>query len=312
MLPVAPPLARSERELGQSLSEQFIDQDFGQKADFEIEIDGHTIGIHKAMVQISDCTFLKRIVDGGWRESTENRVTIHDQDSSLVLRALFYLYDGVYIVHLDDTVHPFNSTGISDQWARNGQQDALFDRPVTLRRYNLHANMFALAIMWDMPSLQKESARQFQQLLISNSFMTFNMMGIPLDDVLELVRFIYSSTPTSERRLRDVVLLAVLVWKANHEELNRFYRTLANGIEDLLELDVDIATSFVTTHETQSYNCDHCGRAARIKVSQLIRVCEHNSRQECEQGGCLNGILYGKACTGCKKVDVLRSSELQY
>ena len=80
--------------------------------------------------------------------------------------------------------------------------------PAYVNRFHVNAQMYSIADKYDIPRLKKEAAGKFDaailEMMENRSRKTRTGTSL-LEEMMEAIPYIYSSTPDEDRRLRDIV-----------------------------------------------------------------------------------------------------------
>ena len=140
------------------------------------------------------------------QEGETQRVEFPEEERSMVHRMLQHLYLQTYTVDLG--LDPFWS--LNDSWAKT--------------RLHVHAQIYSLGDKYDIPSLKKEAARRFRE-----------DVGVPGHrkretlTLLSVVDKIYTTTPDSDRGLRDLVVRQI--FQRYNTASKHFVEELDNALE---------------------------------------------------------------------------------
>lgn len=152
----------------------------------------------------------------------------------------------------------------------------------------LHANMFCVGVDYRVPKLRWAAAQAFRSL--GHSDFCRN------PDWPALADYIYTSTPSSHRDLRDIVVRELLY--ATHNDRARFkMKDLNKAIKKTRELAVDLATITLTK---QTFRCEECDHDQYV----LVLPCSHKTKHETYDSDCFKLGLEDQECSNCHNLDV--------
>ena len=105
------------------------------------------------------------------------------------------------------------------------------EAPAYVSRLNLNAQMYSTADKYDIPSLKEKAAGKFDaaiyEMHASQGMMNMRTGASLVDEMIEAIPHIYSSTPDRDRRLRDRAVQIVLY---RHKEVRNH-----PDLQDLIE-----------------------------------------------------------------------------
>ncbi|CAF9938022.1 MAG: hypothetical protein ALECFALPRED_007482 [Alectoria fallacina] len=151
-------------------------------SDLKIKCEDHLISAHKLVV----CTpsdVLHAMCTAGFQESESNIIDLSHDTKRVVYRMVEFLYCGDY----QELDHPDYQTIDKDLVDRTGIHHAV-----------LHADIFAVADKYDIAALGNIAKNKFEEAI--------NKKGFGDPDHLRVIKYVYSTTPESNRGLRDVIV----------------------------------------------------------------------------------------------------------
>ncbi|KAF2085252.1 POZ domain-containing protein [Saccharata proteae CBS 121410] len=137
--------------------------------DVVLKCKGQEFKVHRVIL-CGQSTFFSTMFDGPWKESNDRVVNLDDDDLVIVEMMVRFFYRFDY----DDTVHI------------DGKESP----------YMVNALVYALADKYDCQSLKELALRKFEDA--NHSW--------HLEDLLDIVRAVYDTTPSTDRGLRDQVV----------------------------------------------------------------------------------------------------------
>lgn len=148
--------------------------------------------------------------------------------------------------------------------------------------------MFCIAIDYEVPELRYAAARAFRSLGHQDFCRS--------PDWPDLVNYIYTSTPSKHRDLRDVVVRELLY--ALHNDRARFkMRDLNSAIKRTPGLALDLATITLTK---DTFRCEECDHDQYV----LVLPCSHRKNHETDDSACFKLGLEEQECSNCHNLDV--------
>lgn len=113
-----------------------------------------------------------------------------------------------------------------------------------------------------------------------------------------LAEFIYTSTPSSYRDLRDIVVREVL-YASRHDRARFTMQTLKEAVKMTPELAIDLATIILTN---QTFRCDKCDHEQYL----LVLPCSHKESHETDDDECYRLGLSVQECSDCHSYGVFK------
>lgn len=236
----------------------------GQYADFTITCGQYSFKVHKVVLCSKSRYFQK--------ESTEKVVVLEDQQPIMIARMLQYLYDDKYDVSnmASALFEIFDNAGPPDYL-----DNAVFVQDL---EFEVHANVYALADRFDIPSLKAESANKFVSELRSPTFSITNLVSA--------IGRVYTTTPESDLGLRKWV-----VYRAQQVE----YDLARNHeFEQVLKDYPDFAWDFATKYARANHLwCSRCNNFV------TLIECRCGFHGMCGDGLCKAGDVSVLRCMTC-------------
>ena len=278
--------------------------DTGRHSDFEIGCRGHVIKVHKAII-CAKSEYFDRVCSSDFSEGVNARIDLDDDEPALVARMILFMYINTYRDESDiaseiDGQRQFSrivdnaKAEIDASWAEGKDTWPAFAK--------LHVLMYAMGDKYSIPSLCKQSTAIFVRDFRTPERDVHRWdddSPDSLTDVWEpraaLMRLIYTSTPSNDRGLKDIVLFFVLLDIANPNILLLSpleSKAMAQAMEDIPELALEIATS---TLSRRPWTCQVCKEPMRL----LARRCQCGKIDSCEVLQCLGIARASAVCTRC-------------
>ncbi|CEF78294.1 hypothetical protein FGSG_03479 [Fusarium graminearum PH-1] len=187
-------------------------------SDAVIRCGGQEFPIHRIVLCSHSEYFIKQL-DGPWKESSEGVIEIVDFDASLVKAMIYFTY------HLNYDV-PYGSSAMA-----------------------FNAGMYQIADKYAMSALKRYAHGEFS-ISIKECW-----EDVALPDVISLV---YTSTPSSDRGLRDTVVGTSLVHLNILMDRDEFRAELASNADFSIDI---IRFQSKRSWGQQHYDCGNCKTA---------------------------------------------------
>lgn len=136
----------------------------------------------QASKSIAECVKASASADFTVQESESNTIDLSDDTKRVIYRLVEFLYRGDY----QEFDHPDYQTIDKDLLASTGTHHAV-----------LHAEMFAVGDKYDIAALGDAAKAKFKAAISKKDFTNGHF--------LDVIPYVYSTTPKSNRGLRDVV-----------------------------------------------------------------------------------------------------------
>lgn len=123
-----------------------------------------------------------------FQEEQTQELKLPAEEEFLIRRLLCYRY----------------TTGYSDEPyddEKNPPSD--IKAPAYVNRLHLNAQMYSIADKYDVPSLKEKAGEKFDSAIYAHQKMHSSTGASLVDEIMEAIPYIYSSTPDRDRRLRD-------------------------------------------------------------------------------------------------------------
>lgn len=133
-----------------------------------------------------------------FQEEYTQELELPAEEEFLIRRLLCYCY----------------TTGYNDEpYDDENDPPPHIEAPAYINRLHLNAQMYSTADKYDIPSLKEKAAAKFDaaiQKMHANGSMNLHTGASLVDELIEAIPHIYSSTPDGDRRLRDRAVQVVL------------------------------------------------------------------------------------------------------
>lgn len=165
--------------------------------------------VHKIVV-CSQSKVFHTTCSSGFRESSTNTIDLTDDGISLISRMIKCLYHGSYA--------NFHAVDDAENWKSP---------------YQLHAAMYALGDKYDITLLQDTALANFAKLGTKPGDILGFKAG-DLVDFIESIPIVYSSTPDSDRKLRDLTLEKIKAspYQFLHEDVKESFQKVVVEVPD--------------------------------------------------------------------------------
>lgn len=147
----------------------------------------------------------------------------------------------------------------------------------------LHASMYHIGVHFNVPELIETASLAFRSL--DHSKFCQN------SDWPALADYIYTSTPPSNRSLRNVIIRQI-VYTINRDRASLNMQDLKRATELNSELATDLAT---TTLTMSRYLCSECEHAQYL----LVLPCSHKENHKARDKKCFKMGLQAQECRSC-------------
>ncbi|KAL8804439.1 MAG: hypothetical protein Q9182_002544 [Xanthomendoza sp. 2 TL-2023] len=170
---------------------------------------------------------LRKIVEGGWKESNDRIVNLEEWDSPTVQRLLEWLYTGQYIV----------TTEVEVDWTNFSTRD--LNAPTTHADAQINTDLvtvYAVAQYLQLDNLNHQALDNIKADL--SSIQVLEDRPILLINIVNLIRYTYSSTDSlvnSKEPLRDLVSTFATDWFEALEG-SQFEALIAEGGDFVVDL----------------------------------------------------------------------------
>ncbi|KAF2085251.1 hypothetical protein K490DRAFT_67899 [Saccharata proteae CBS 121410] len=154
-------------DLRKSLSSYYA---IGKYSDLTVQCEDREFKVHKVIV-CGQSSYFSKMCDGDWKEAVEGLIKLVDDDPCVVDAMLHFLYNNDY-----------NGSGNQD-----GRVSPLL----------FNTLVYSIADKYDIRSLKQTSLEKFRKAVA---------VAWELDDFPHAVAEVYSTTPASDRGLRDIVV----------------------------------------------------------------------------------------------------------
>ncbi|ODM14641.1 hypothetical protein SI65_09986 [Aspergillus cristatus] len=153
---------------------------------------------HRLVVSFNS-PYFRAILTGGFAEAEKQKITLDDPEPLQVKKMLQYLYTAEYYIETCDLVYLVDKTTTfpsgPDTKHLKADREETDDNPRYLATF--HAQMYSVGDYFQIPGLKKASMRYF--------YYAFGKVESQVG-FMEAVTEVYSSTPASDRGLRDIVV----------------------------------------------------------------------------------------------------------
>ncbi|KAI9701780.1 MAG: hypothetical protein M1836_001124 [Candelina mexicana] len=187
----------------------------GKYADLVLRCHEVDLKVHRAIV-CSQSPVLAAAVDGPFQEAQSSVIELHDDDLNTVRLALSFLYSRKYNVQdistLDPTLPPENQskdnfeptpdeTIISTlQLGQSSSQEERDGKAPNIPAISMtHVDIYGFADKYDIPELKELAATKFKKSIEEAEWWDSKDLAI-------LLQKIYSSTPSFDKVLRDIIV----------------------------------------------------------------------------------------------------------
>ncbi|KAL9076074.1 MAG: hypothetical protein Q9161_001121 [Pseudevernia consocians] len=149
-----------------------------------------------------DSYYFKVVCKGGFLEEHTQELKLPAEEEFLIRRLLRYRY----------------TTGYSDEpYDDEKDRPPHIQAPPYVNRLHLNAQMYSTADKYDIPSLKEKAAEKFDaaiQEMDALQRMNPQNESSLVDELIEAIPYIYSSTPDRDHRLRDrAIEVAMYRWR---------------------------------------------------------------------------------------------------
>lgn len=146
-----------------------------------------------------------------FQEEYTQELELPAEEEFLIRRLLCYCY----------------TTGYNDEpYDDENDPPSPIEAPAYINRLHLNAQMYSTADKYDIPSLKEKAAQKFdaaiREMVHANESMNLRTGASLVDEMIEAIPHIYSSTPDRDRRLRDRAVQVMLYKRReiqNHPDL---------------------------------------------------------------------------------------------
>jgi hypothetical protein len=138
------------------------------------------------------------------------------------------------------------------------------------------AQLYHLADMYTMDGLKAWAKIKYSTSAgpKANRWDVWEDMGVAA--YMDSVAIVYSTTPSGDRGLRDVV---IRVWHDNFEHLAQ-RKIFTTRLKDLEDFTIDLVASFAAEKRKSSFMCTRCPCKGRVQMIQGdFQRCPHCGRQ---------------------------------
>lgn len=273
----------------------------------------HTWQLHRSIL-CGQSQFLERLCDGFFREAQEQCVTFEDEDPLIVAQALHFMYFGKFGYEEDKALKSSWATG---QFV--GVKDTLglheHTAPSVKNGY-IYTLLYAFGDKYLASGLKRKSYDAFRKLHYSKLQFTVKPVSEDVKSTLSRVgpqwlethkdhiRIVYTSTPDSDRWLRDVIVLTYHEW--NRLFAIRQSKAMEELVYDCPAFAWDVISKPSSAHV---YYCENCHNSMRVLGN---RDCHCSIPGHCTPDQCEDHNLETLNCYFCLKVGGLVSSSQRY
>ena len=221
-----------EEQLGAGVEPAYLRSIFetGQHSDFVIKCGDRSWKVHQLVI-CSKSDYFKKACESSFKEGAERKITLLEDNASLVDRMLSWFYGQGYYTPSDG----------------NAAQLAVFD-----------ASMHALADKYLAAGLKTECRRRLEYNVVK-ALRLIARDAIPSSFLIEAMEAAYTLPQASHREIRDSVMrglqdgYSVLHPREEFQQLLRSNMADGDFVYDLMKCWVESATQ-------KTYLCSFCGR----------------------------------------------------
>lgn len=222
-------------------------------------------------------------------------MSLPEDKPEVVARCLIYLYTGVY--HADDIKN--NIAGEFSQFKHIQDPYTKASRE-WLKDCELAVEVYNLADRLGLPRLQDKLRRVFLEALCLVRERKPRNSDDPMrpwdaQSLDRLVKLVYSTSRTSDRTFRDVLVLLAMIHLQQHKASHM--NILEQTLEDVPEFTLEIATS-----KLYRTNCPECGG----RMGCLQRRCKCGQLWACDNDECNVLRTQRSVCFSCAKSGVVK------
>ena len=302
----------------------------GRHSDFVIECRGHIFKVHKTLL-CAKSEFFDRLCDSSFQEGFSARVQLDDEDPATVARMLLFIYTNAYPIsdvaagtlghgqfHAIEDSFKHDATDKAE-WVNRAKLHALMYAAADkysidgLQNHSAHRFLAAFCEYEDIeldpengvfnrcdnydsaPSdrhLASESESHSQQENPSPRSPS-DPKEDPWIKEAEIIRLVYTSTPTHCRTLRHAVVRTIKRCSINHDEHSPLESdSILTVLHELPELAFDLAS---TVMSNRSYPCSNCNTSCQ----SLVTRCKCRKLDRCIEPVCLHSMQQESICAGC-------------
>lgn len=281
----------------------------GKYADLTVKCGGHTWQLHRAIL-CGESEFFERLCDGSFREAKEQCVTLEDEDPIVAAQAFHFMYMGKFvdIMSFKSAESPWE-TG---QFSRVNVGFEQFDDKYVRTRY-ICACLYAFGDKYLVAAIKKTSYGEFldwtylaPNFIVQKStekmrkwwsrvgptWLTWNK---------DTIKIVYSTTPDSDRGLRDLVLVTYHEWNL------LFQLQKSETMEELVHECPEFAWDVISKPLRQPlFWCNVCKRITRVLGP---RICRCSIPGRCASDRCEEEDKKALKCIVCQRLGSLSREE---
>ncbi|OCL13437.1 hypothetical protein AOQ84DRAFT_274788, partial [Glonium stellatum] len=189
-----------------------------QYSDAVIRCQGQEFTVHR-LVLCTQSKYFANAFNGDWKESANRTIELNDDDVSVVEAMLHFMYRFDY----DDNAHGQVSPAV------------------------FNAKVYSLADKYDLSALKLHAKEKFDKA-VENCWSA--------DDFPHVISEVYSSTPATDRGLRNVVMRVVY----EHLDLLLEKQEFTNMLEETTGFAADVTGHLAKDRRgLKEYRCSGCG-----------------------------------------------------
>lgn len=278
--------------------------------DFTIEVQGHSIRVHRSFLHMQSGYFRKLLVrknrvgkpshhpqhTNACQEVAQSKVIFIDIEPSLVARLITFCYVPTeFPIDLDTKIF----RGVFQAPHVGTVADSVYQNFHTIE---LASRMYALGDRFDMPELcayaRIEVLKAYYDIGTEWRVPVFSFKEP--EKISSFIRHVYCSTPQSDRGLRDVVFKDLKGRFDRPDEMHN-WRFLYDLVEEIPDLAVDLARLHISE---ACYVCLFCAESGQIIIKAPC-LCRPAWSYSCVKDECVRRIKARSFCTSCYKLGTI-------
>lgn len=277
--------------------------------------------VHKFLLVTKGGGFFQRAICGGFPESYTSTIDLPHDEPETVARLLLHIYTGSYgsanattqdtqLPRLEDVTPEEReldceeSERDSEQGENNSEETSgltNFDRDQIMT----HVKVFAIAAKYGIRSLEDQARRAFVHDFVKK----IDSHCLDGDQYFgEIVRAVYTTTPSGERDLRDLCLFEILYERdyCRPECVKSGSRTLLEIFQKMPDVAVDAGLCWLDRDRKRFKWPYACGACTKV-MSWIVGPCLCKKwRGVCNEKLCTDARIAASICHCCGRKGVLR------